>query len=135
MARWLVSQTERQASDDDEDDADERAAVDPDFFEAHGIEPPQPFTSQNDDVDLCIAPEIWPENTHIVRVFCAMQTQWRMGFSGPTGLDYAVLPIVVRQMHVPLEHRRDIFMGVRVMESATLKTWGEKRRQEDARRH
>lgn len=133
MARWLAIHPASTAEDDEADDAADRADVPPDFFESNGIEPPQPINAHSDH-EAWIAPEIWQDNAHIVRVFGAMQTQWRIGFSGPTGLDYAALPMVVRMMRVPLDCRDDIFMGVRVMESATLGVWADKRRQEDAKR-
>lgn len=104
-----------------------------DFFKSNGIEPPQPISAHSDD-EAWIAPEIWQDNTHIVRVFGAMQTQWRMGFAGPTGLDYSALPVVVRMMRVPLDCRGDIFMGVRVMELATLGVYADKRQLENSKR-
>ena len=35
--------------------------------------------------------EVWPEHWPAYEMFCALQTQWRVGASGPTGLDYNVL--------------------------------------------
>lgn len=35
--------------------------------------------------------EVWPENWPALQVFCRLQTQWRVGANGATGLDYAVL--------------------------------------------
>ena len=31
-----------------------------------------------------------------MQVFQAMGTQWRMGFNGPVGLDYNVLPLLIK---------------------------------------
>jgi hypothetical protein len=32
---------------------------------------------------------VWPENWPAVQAFLTVQTQWVVGMSGPTGLDYA----------------------------------------------
>ena len=32
---------------------------------------------------------LWPENVPAFDLFQQVQTQWRIGFAGPTGLDYA----------------------------------------------
>lgn len=66
------------------------------------------------------AVDLWPENERTVDVFVAMATQWRMGFAGPTGLDYAALPFVMRMIGVPASERQDVFEGFRTMENAAL---------------
>ena len=69
--------------------------------------------------------EVWEENWSIVRMFIRMQTQWRIGFSGPTGLDYASLDWLCRlyavQDPVPL------FEGLQVMEAAALSAFNKKK--------
>ena len=40
--------------------------------------------------------------------------------SGPTGLDYAVLPAVLDIYEIKPEDRRDLFKALRVMEGAAL---------------
>lgn len=69
--------------------------------------------------------EVWPENYLSLQVFEAMGTQWRTGMSGPTGLDYTALPIVMRQMQVPKKKRKQLFDDIRVMEGAALKVMRE----------
>lgn len=64
--------------------------------------------------------EVWPDCWLTVMVFEAMGTQWRVGMAGATGLDYGVLPTVMRLWRVPVEDRAEVFAGVRVMESAVL---------------
>lgn len=49
-----------------------------------------------------------------------MGTQWRMGFNGPVGLDYNVLPMMIKQLGVPKKERRRVFDDVMVMERAAL---------------
>lgn len=66
------------------------------------------------------AVEVWPENMPIIAVFSGMQTQWRMGANGPVGLDYSVLPLVMRAMSVSRADLPDIFDGLRTMEYAAL---------------
>jgi len=55
-----------------------------------------------------------------VDVFIAMSTQWRVGYVGATGLDYAALPMVMRMAGVLPGDRREVFDQVRVMEDAAL---------------
>jgi hypothetical protein len=38
-----------------------------------------------------VAVEVWPEHWRAYELFCDVQTQWRTGAGGPTGLDYNVL--------------------------------------------
>ncbi len=56
-----------------------------------------------------------------------MATQWRMGFGGPIGLDYGVLPFVMRMASVPPTERSDVFMAVQLMERAAMEEMSEKR--------
>lgn len=61
---------------------------------------------------------IWPENWSAIEVFAAMQTQWRTGMAGATGLDYAALPAVMDLLQI--EDRTQAFKNVRVMEIEAL---------------
>ena len=63
---------------------------------------------------------MWPESILPLNVFQAMRTQWRMGFNGPTGLDYSVLPAVMKQMGVRKKERKRVFAAVQVMEREAL---------------
>jgi hypothetical protein len=69
---------------------------------------------------------IWPENWLPLQVFVAMATQWRTGVAGATGLDYAVLPLVMRWQGVPRADQPEVFDAVRVMESEALRLLAEK---------
>lgn len=64
--------------------------------------------------------EVWPENRLALEIFEAMGTQWRMGFNGPTGLDYAVIPMLLDQFDVSKKKRKQLFFDLRVMERAAL---------------
>lgn len=64
--------------------------------------------------------EIWPENWAVFDIFVTMATQWRQGFSGPTGLDYTVLfNLLDRRFKSPTEWD-DALADIRSMESAAL---------------
>ena len=70
---------------------------------------------------------VYPDNVQAVSIFCDMMTQWRVGMSGATGLDYKALPVVLSIRRVKLPEREDVFDCLRVMEQAAL----EERRQKD----
>lgn len=58
--------------------------------------------------------EVWPENYDAFRLFSTLQTQWRTGMNGPTGLDYNVL------FQFMLPTNQELFEDIRIMESAAL---------------
>ena len=61
------------------------------------------------------------------RVFDSVFTQWRVGFSGPTGLDYAaVYPLLDRAAKDPQEWD-EMFSDIQVMEGAALKQMSDNR--------
>lgn len=52
-----------------------------------------------------------------------MQTQWRTGFRGMrTGLDYAYCQVAIQAEGIDF---RDVFPGLRIIESAVLSSAGE----------
>ena len=63
--------------------------------------------------------EAWPENWPVLRLFDAMRTQWRVGFSGAYGMDYNTLPVVMDMLSI--DDRQWVFEGLRVMEDEALK--------------
>ncbi len=70
-----------------------------------------------------------PENWDAMRLFLAMETQWRRaGMSGvATGLDYSVLPAVAGLAGLALN--ADIFARLRILEGAALAAMAEAARQ------
>lgn len=64
--------------------------------------------------------DLWPENVPVKDTLMLMETQWRTGFSGPTGLDYGALPMVFKSLGISDEDQVDVFDGLRVMEAAAL---------------
>ena len=69
--------------------------------------------------------EILPQNWTTVQLFIAMATQWRIGHNGPTGLDYAALPMEALSEGVRLTQKR--LWGIRIMEGEALKCIAEQR--------
>lgn len=74
------------------------------------------------------ATEVWPDNMLAVNVFVSMATQWRIGMSGPTGLDYTALAHVMRLLGVQQKERADVFECVRIMEDEALAKMRESRK-------
>jgi hypothetical protein len=70
--------------------------------------------------------EIWPDNLLAINTFIAAATQWRMGPSGPIGLDYTALPTVLRLTGVARALWTEIFQDIRTLEDAALETMRKK---------
>ena len=69
--------------------------------------------------------DVFPENMPAVDLFQTMDTQWRTGMGGASGLDYNVLPWVMRLHHV--EDEATALSDIRIMESAALKVMHKER--------
>lgn len=63
--------------------------------------------------------EVDPDNWETVALFMQLQTQWRMGPAGATGLDYLAVEALFRILEV--EDRQARFQDLRVMEAAALR--------------
>lgn len=70
---------------------------------------------------------MFPENWTAVSVFSDLTTQWRIGFSGPTGLDYGVIPTVLRLKGVVRARWPAVFADLQVMEDAALALFQQQR--------
>ena len=70
--------------------------------------------------EATLAVECWPEHQVAVSVFSKLSPQWRTGFAGATGLDYAALPTVFRLAGVPRADWPHLFEDIRVMERGAL---------------
>lgn len=64
--------------------------------------------------------EVWPDNWPAFVLFCDLQSQWRIGMGGPTGLDYNVLLTLLARMRLSDAEHDNLFDDVRVMERAAL---------------
>lgn len=85
--------------------------------------PPELVARMQDNMDI----DIWPENWTAVRLFIALQTQWRIGKGGPTGLDYSALPVVFTGVGLRRREARRQFMAIQIMEGEALRVFAEKR--------
>lgn len=64
--------------------------------------------------------EVWPENMPAIRLFSSIQTQWRAGGAGPTGLDYNVLFYRMDRMKLSDQDYEWMFDDIRVIEASAL---------------
>ena len=64
--------------------------------------------------------EVWPDNWPSFLVMDSMGTQWRTGAGGATGLDYGVLPNVMKLVGIPAKDRPGVFQDIRVIESEAI---------------
>lgn len=73
--------------------------------------------------DQEVFPDVWPALDMLID----MQTQWRVGAAGATGMDYTALETLMRVKRVKTEDRADLLGDVRRMEAAVLELWREQR--------
>jgi hypothetical protein len=64
--------------------------------------------------------ELWPQSQAPFKVFSDLCTQWRMGPSGPVGLDYGVLFHKLDRMKLDAQEYERVEHAVRVMEDEAL---------------
>ncbi|KGU87198.1 DUF1799 domain-containing protein [Pseudomonas mediterranea] len=77
--------------------------------------------------DLVRDVEVWPDNWPAFRLFNALSTQWRMGASGPTGLDYTSIRDVARFIGIKKKQIAEIFPDLQVMEVEAIAVMAEAR--------
>jgi hypothetical protein len=66
-------------------------------------------------------------------LYCACQTQWRTGFSGATGLDYASVLTVAERMDPPIVLTPRVFDLLRLIEAKRLVIWSDERKALEAK--
>jgi hypothetical protein len=71
--------------------------------------------------------EIWPENWPSVCMFTLLATQWRVGVSGATGLDYSALYPLLDKATTSLEAWQELFDDIRHMERVALEAMRDER--------
>lgn len=76
---------------------------------------------------------LWPENADTWRHWCAVQTQWRVGMSGRTGLDYAGVCAYLTLHEREPDAQRAHLAGIQAAELASLHVWAEQREAQAAR--
>lgn len=70
--------------------------------------------------DVATSVELWLCNVKPFNLFQSLGTQWRIGMSGPTGLDYAAILVALRLQGVCRTEWPSLFEDIRVMEAAAL---------------
>jgi hypothetical protein len=63
---------------------------------------------------------VWEENWRAFDIFEAVRTQWRIGFSGATGLDYCAVYPLLDKFAEDKKDWRALLDDIRVMEGAAL---------------
>ena len=74
---------------------------------------------------------LWPELQPALLAWVCVQTQWRTGMAGATGLDYAGVDAIVRTRRLARGRRRcaQLMADLQVMERAALDEWARQRQQ------
>lgn len=76
-------------------------------------------------LDVCY---LWPCNAPVWRLWQRVQTQWRVGMNGRTGLDYvAVLAFMREVLGMHRKARAESLLALQAMEFAALEVWAEQR--------
>lgn len=73
---------------------------------------------------------LWPDNLVAWQCWQGVQTQWRVGMGGATGLDYAGVRAYLELQDLPPDERREVFAGLQACERVTLDVWAEQRERE-----
>lgn len=74
---------------------------------------------------------VWDINWDVFNLFYNMNSQWRVGMGGATGLDYSVIPTVGKMLGFKKKHINNMFSDLRVMENEALITMGENQKNAD----
>ncbi|OFJ47656.1 hypothetical protein BA896_000165 [Janthinobacterium lividum] len=64
--------------------------------------------------------DIWPDNVAAFEIFSFLGTQWRIGMSGATGLDYNVVYRKMDRLLLTPEEYDALERDIQIMESAAL---------------
>lgn len=64
--------------------------------------------------------KVYRSNWDTVQLFLALRTQWMVGMSGPTGINYVAIEPTARLMD--LQVTPEIFNGIRLMEGSAMET-------------
>lgn len=71
--------------------------------------------------------DVYVDNWNTFILFDSMSTQWRVSASGPTGLDYNVIPLVSKSLGIKKKEIAELLPDLRVMEAEALKVMIEER--------
>jgi hypothetical protein len=70
---------------------------------------------------------LWPENVLAWNHWKEVETQWRVGMAGATGLDYAGVRAWLLEAGLTDAERLDVFRGIKACERGTLEAWADRR--------
>lgn len=73
---------------------------------------------------------LWPDNLPAWHAWQSVQSQWRVGMGGATGLDYTGVQACLRLQGHRGAALRELFAGIQACERATLEAWAEARERE-----
>lgn len=77
---------------------------------------------------------LWPEHQEVLGLFVASRTQWRTGFAGAIGMDYAGIEALNRMRRlVPRQRLPEVMAELQVLEAETLAEWSRQRRAAEQR--
>ncbi len=78
---------------------------------------------------------LWPECVDFWEVWMQLQTQWRTGAMGATGLDYAGVRVWLDEVtRFDPDERRELWQCIQACESATLVAWADRRERDEQQR-
>lgn len=78
---------------------------------------------------------LWPEHRRVLDLWFRVQTQWRVGMAGPTGLDYQGVEAAIRMSRLAGPRRVPVLLAdLQIMERAALAAWAEQRTEKPAAR-
>lgn len=70
---------------------------------------------------------LWPDNVTAWVCWQGVQTQWRVGMSGVTGLDYQGVSAYLDRQGLEPGEALEVFSLLQACERATLEVWSEQR--------
>lgn len=85
------------------------------------------FRSSSDAAATGESHYLWPCNVGLWALWQDLQTQWRTGMGGATGLDYAGVRAYLEDAPVDGHSRAEVWAAVRACERATLQAWAKGR--------
>lgn len=88
-----------------------------------GLDEPAPTQPQHIEY-------LWPCNAQAWVCWQGVQTQWRTGMAGATGLCYAGVRAYLGLQGLPKKQHAQLFAGIQAAEQATLQAWAEQREQQ-----
>lgn len=91
------------------------------------------MAAQSHEPEPVVHEYLWPCNVAIWDIWCDLQTQWRHGMAGRTGLNYAGVRAHLDEIGVVGDERREVYACIRAAERATLEARAELAEQEQDR--